>query len=460
MTEYKPIEYVLLPKQYEFLYGIPYEEEQLDKLVDDNGLPMTYVDVSLYQGGVGSGKTFCGSLRGLMFALEWAGCKGLVGAMSQDLLDTTTKEKYLDHMKNIGLKEGVHWWFEDRKSTIKFLNGSEIRFKTLSDWRQFMSTEYTWIEFEEASFIEEIVFKKLISRLREFKRPEWKNYYRSLFMHTNPQGKRGWLNRLFINPKTRKASYRYVTASTRENHHLGSEYVDLLEDLYSEDEISEMIEGLDNENDSTVAFPRFTSDNVKKLEFNPAYPIILSCDFNYNPMCWYVMQEINGVWYVIKELIECNITTKEMCKQIQPYIDSLRSKRLIIMGDAHGRDRKTNGSDYSVMTSHFSQLGYNVELRVQKANPLIKDRLAVLRGFIKNAKGIRKLFIDESCTWLLYNFEECKNNLGNAGLKIPTDSEIQADSKKLYMIHPIDAVSYPIYFLNSLRDIAGEQVNL
>lgn len=447
----KRTEYTLFPKQYEFLYGIDKSKLNQDRI---------YTDISLYQGGVGSGKTFCGSLRGLIFALEWPGCKGLVGAMSQDLLDTTTKEKYLEHLANIGLKEGVHWWFEDRKSIIKLINGSEIRFKTLSDWRQFMSTEYTWIEFEEASFIEEIVFKKLLSRLREFRRPEWKNYYRCLFMHTNPQGKRGWLNKLFINPVTKIPSYRYVTASTRENVYLGEEYVEMLEETYSADEASEMIEGIDSDNDNTVAFPRFNLDNIKKIEFNPNYPIILTCDFNYNPMCWYIMQEIDGIWYAVKELIECNITTKEMCKMVQPYMDSLKTKRLIIMGDAHGRDKKTNGSDYSVMVSHFSQAGYNVTLRVQKSNPLIKDRLAVLRGAIVNMKGVRKFFVDKGCKWLIYNFDECKNNLGNAGLKIPTDSEIQSDPNKLYLIHPIDAISYPIHYLSNLKDIAGEQMTL
>ena len=161
--------YNLFPNQYKFLFDIP--EEKLNNPVK------TYVDISLYQGGVGSGKTFCGSLRGLLFCLKWAGCRGLVGAMSQDLLDSTTKQKYLEHMENIGLKEGVHWWFEDRRNVIKFKNGSSIKFKTLSDWRQFMSLEFTWIEFEESSFVDEITFKKLLTRLRQQPEEGWKDFY-------------------------------------------------------------------------------------------------------------------------------------------------------------------------------------------------------------------------------------------------------------------------------------------
>lgn len=445
-------EYTLLPRQYEFLYGIPEDKLNKDKI---------YNDIALYQGGMGSGKTFCGSLRGLIFALQWPGCKGLVGAKSQDLLDSTTKEKYLWHMDNIGLKEGVHWWFENRKTMIRFINGSSIMFKTLSDWEQFMSTEFTWIEFEEASFLDEIVFIKLITRLREAKKHDWKDYYRALFMHTNPQGKRGWLNKHFINPKTRHDSYRYVYASTRENHHLGDEYVEMLEELYSAEQIAEMVEGLDLDNDNTIAFPQFMEDNIiEHINYDKNRPLILSCDFNYNPMCWYLMQERDGVWYIIKELIHQNVTTKEMCQLIQPTIDETGIRNLVIMGDAHGRDKKTNGSDYGVMVSYFGDRGFNVNLRVQKSNPLIRERLSLVRGLIRNAKGVKRIYVDGSCKWLLYNFEEAKNNLGNGGLHIPTDGEIQNNPDMLYMVHPIDAVTYPMFYLNRLRQTAGEDVEL
>ena len=407
-----------------------------------------------------SGKTFCGSLRGLWFALTFAGCRGLVGAKSQDLLDQTTKKTYLDHLDNIGLKEGVHWWFEDRKTTMKFCNGSVIRFKTLADWESFMSESFTWIEFEEASFIDEIVFLKLITRLRELKKFDWgDNYFRSIFLHTNPQGKRGWLNKLFINPKTKVPSYRYINASTRDNHFLGKEYVSMLEELYSEDQLREMVDGLDSDYDNTIAFPNFTQQNVKEnIPFTKGHPIILTCDFNYNPMCWYIMQEINGVWYVLRELIENNVTTKEMCKRIQPVLDQYKTRKLIIMGDAHGRDRKTNGSDYGIMVPHFVSVGYDVTLTVQKFNPPVKERLATLRGMIRNAKGECKFFVDSSCIRLLYNFDEAKNNLQTGTIKAPTDKEIQDDPNKLYLIHPIDAISYPIHYMNSWRAAIGEEM--
>lgn len=447
MSNIKQTIYELLPTQYNFLFG--FDKSKLNKNA-------VYLDVSLYQGGFGSGKTFCGSLRGLLFALKWPGCRGLVGAASQDLLDGTTKQKYLEHMENIGFKEGVHWWYSDRKQTINLINGSTIRFKTLSDWSQFRSTEFTWIEIEEASLVDEKTFKELMARIRQSKKDEWKDYYRCMFLHTNPQGSRGWMYKNFHNPKTKNNNFRAVIAATRENVHLGDGYADLLETIYSADEIQELLNGIDCDYDNTVAFPSFNSLNIcESIKFDSNYPLILTCDFNYNPMCWYLVQELpNGRWNILKELIDNNVTTKEMCERILPIIAQYGVRKLIIMGDAHGRDKKTNGSDYSVMLKYFGQMGYQCILRVQKSNPRIKERLSILRGCICNAKGERRLLVDSSCKHLLYNFDECKNNLANAGLREPTDKEIQEDDKKRYLIHPIDAISYPIYFMQTFRDIS------
>lgn len=442
--------YKLLPNQGKFLFDIPTEA-----IKEANEKGETYIDVAGYISGVGAGKTWCGSLRGLLFALRWPKCKGLVGALSEDLLNTTTKAKYLEHMENIGFKEGVHWWFEDRSSVIRLKNGSSIKFKTMSDWRQFMSTEYDWIEIEEASFIPEITFKKLLTRLRGYRSDEWKGFYRAMFLHTNPQGRRGWIYKYFRNPDTKIDNYRCITASTRENHHLGQSYIKVLEDLYDADEVAEMIEGLDLDNDNTIAFPRFTEANIKEnIPYDPNEELILTCDFNYNPMCWYLVQYINNdKWHVLDELIAENVTTAQMCELVLPAVSKYNTNKLIIMGDSHGKDKKTNGSDYSVMLAYFGDRGYDCTLRVQKANPLIKERLSTLRGHICNAKGVRRLFVNKSCVKLLYNFEECRNNLGNAGLKIPTDTEIQTDDKKRYLIHPIDAVSYPIYFMQTYNEM-------
>lgn len=352
------------------------------------------------------------------------------------------------------MKQDEHWWLINRGDTIKLKNGSTIKFKTMSDWQQFRSYEFTWIEIEEASLVSEKAFLELIARVREQKKDGWTNYFRSIFLHTNPGGARGWIYKLFTNKKTKIEGYRIVFAATRENKHLGADYELNLRRLYGEDDATELLMGIDVDNDNAIAFPSFTSMNtIEGMKFNPNYPLILSCDFNYNPMCWYLMQEINGVWYVLKELIHQNVTTRQMCERILPDVQTYGVRNITIMGDAHGRDKKTNGSDYGVMVPFFANNGFTVNLAVGRYNPAIKERLAILRGTICNGLGERSFFVDaDKCPRLLYNFDEARINLANGGLKAPTDKEIQDDINKLYLIHPIDAISYPIWFTNKMKD--------
>lgn len=49
-------------------------------------IPHDYsLDVAVYQGGYGSGKTFSGSLLGILLALKFPGIRGLVGAQTYTL---------------------------------------------------------------------------------------------------------------------------------------------------------------------------------------------------------------------------------------------------------------------------------------------------------------------------------------------------------------------------------------
>ena len=63
------VKYKLLDKQKEFI-EIPHSNQ---------------LDVAIYQGGFGSGKTWCGSLLGILLARKYPGCRGLVGAKNMNL---------------------------------------------------------------------------------------------------------------------------------------------------------------------------------------------------------------------------------------------------------------------------------------------------------------------------------------------------------------------------------------
>ena len=144
------VKYKLLDKQREFI-EIPHSNS---------------LDIAIYQGGYGSGKTWCGSLLGILLAKKYPGCRGLVGAKEYELVRKTTLVSYLDHLENLGYIMDKDYTYNKVDKIIKFSNGSEILFSALEDPEKFKSLNLHWAEIEEASQITDSSFKQLIGRLR------------------------------------------------------------------------------------------------------------------------------------------------------------------------------------------------------------------------------------------------------------------------------------------------------
>jgi PBSX family phage terminase large subunit len=164
--------YTLLPKQKEF-FEIPHDNE---------------LDVCLYQGGYGSGKTWCGSLLGILLARKYPGSRGLVGAKEYELVRKTTLEEYFNHLDKMGYIKGLDYTYNKIDKIIRFTNGSEILFSALDDPERFKSLNLHWAEIEEASQVSDASFKQLLGRLRNtYRGKNWPEFKYRLFAHTNPQ---------------------------------------------------------------------------------------------------------------------------------------------------------------------------------------------------------------------------------------------------------------------------------
>ena len=207
--------YKLLPKQKEF-FEIPHDKE---------------LDVVLYQGGFGSGKTWCGSLLGMMLARRFPGCRGLVGAKEYELVKKTTLVSYFDHLNAMGYVRDKDYTYNKVDKIITFRNGSEILFGGLDDPEKFKSLNLHWAEIEEASQISDSSFKALLGRLRNTNiGADWKNFRYRLFAHTNPQANKGWIYKRFVEHP--KENYRLIIAPTSENKYLPAHFIESMKDEY------------------------------------------------------------------------------------------------------------------------------------------------------------------------------------------------------------------------------------
>ena len=127
----------------------------------------------MYQGGYGSGKTWVGSLLGLLLSRKYPSCTGLVCAKQFTLLKDTTLEAYLMHLENMGYKYDIGYKYNKNDRKISLSNGSTIIFRGVENPEKIKSLNLHWIEIEEASQITENAFRQLLGRLRAKPRPEW-----------------------------------------------------------------------------------------------------------------------------------------------------------------------------------------------------------------------------------------------------------------------------------------------
>lgn len=432
------MDYELLPAQKEFLLNV-------------GKYPR---DIALYQGGYGSGKTFCGSLLGILFCLKYPGVTGLVGAQTYTLLRDTTLKQYFEHLDNMGFVEGYHYDYQKSEEILKFKNGSEILFRHLQEPNKLKSLNLAFVELEEMSDTPESTFKMLISRLRQTIKPEWKKngFKYRLFGHTNPESSKGWIYKYFVEEKP--DNYRLIQAPTTQNKFLEPDYVESMKELYDEEYYRINVLGEFGDYTSGLIVKNFSNENIKELHYQPDLPLHLTFDFNVDPMSCILAHVADGKVFYFDEFILENTTTQGTMDEVLKKYPAHKTD-IIINGDASGDNRSTQSevSNYVIIRNALKRHYPNNKIKfdLRPYNPPIKNRIASFNAMICNHNGERKIFIDKRCKWLLYNIYNLKYKVGSDVVDVPTYSQIKTENNLKYLEHPFDAASYLVEYYFPIR---------
>lgn len=425
--------YSLLPAQSEFL-----------KITHDFAR-----DVALYQGGYGSGKTFCGSLLGILLALKYDGIRGLVGALTFPLVRDTTLQTYFEHLDNMQMVDGVHYEYIKSEYKLKFKNGSEILFRHMEEPNKLKSLNLGFVELEEMSDIPESTFKMLLGRLRQTIKPEWKEkgFKYRIFGHTNPEPTKGWIYKHFVEQKQK--NYRLILAPTTQNTFLAPDFVESLKNAYDEQYYRINVLGEFGDYTSGLVVKNFTSDNIKELKYRDNLPLHLTFDFNVDPMSCIIAHKTDDKVFFIDELVLENATTQSTVEEfIRRYPH--HKADIIINGDASGDNRSTQSemTNYIIIRNTLKRYYPNLPIKfdLHNFNPPIKNRISAFNAMVCNSKGERKIFVDKKCDKLLYNIHNLKYKVGTDIVDVPTYAQIRNENNLKYLEHPFDAASYLVEF--------------
>ena len=424
------MEYELLPAQKEFL-KVPHNKPR---------------DIALYQGGYGSGKTFCGSLMGILLCLKYPGISGLVGAQTYTLLRDTTQKQYFEHLENMGFRAGFHYNYESSKEILRFKNGSEVLFRHLQEPNKLKSLNLGFVELEEMSDTPESTFKMLLSRLRQTIKPEWrKNGFKyRLFGHTNPEPNKGWIYKYFVEQKP--DNYRLILAPTTQNKFLEPDYVESLREAYDDEYYRINVLGEFGDYSSGLVVKGFTNDNVGDFHYVDTLDLHLTWDFNVDPMSCVLFHLVDGEMYYFDEFILENATTQSTIEEVIRKYPNHKGE-IIINGDASGDNRSTQSecTNYVIIRNALKKAypDKKVKFHLRPYNPPIKNRIAAFNAMVCNARGDRRIFVDKKCKWVLYNIYNLKYKVGTDIVDVPTYTQIKTDNSLKFLEHPFDAISYP-----------------
>lgn len=423
------MEYKLLKAQREFLE-----------------IPHNYtLDVAVYQGGYGSGKTFAGSLLGILLALKYPGIRGLVGAQTYTLVRDTTLQTYFEHLEQIGFVEDKDYEWSSSLQKLTFKNGSEILFRHFDEPNKLKSLNLGFVEIEEMSDIPYDTFKVLLSRMRQRPRKDWKHFTYRIFGHTNPELQRGWIYKTFVeNPAV---NYRLITAPTTQNIYLPEGFCDELKKVYDEQYYKIFVLAQNGDYSSGLVVKDFTDENIKNISYQPEMDLHISCDFNVDPMCWVLAHKTEDKVFYFDEIAMENTTTARACEEFCRRYPNHKGK-IIINGDASGDNRSCTSeyTNYVIIKKKLLQYGYDVEIRIKAYNPPIKTRIAAFNAKIRNADGEICLYVDKKCEKLLYNIYNLKYKEGTSRIDIPTYQQIKQSKELKFLSHPMDAASYLVDF--------------
>lgn len=253
--------------------------------------------------------------------------------------------------------------------------------------------------------------------------------------------------------------FRVVRTRSADNPHLPSDYVDNMRSSMSEEYFALYGEGKLVELRKGKTYKSFSKLNVSTVpkQIDYSKPLIWTFDFNVSYQCSVLCQESEGRVDVIDEFILPEAGPEHVAKEFLRRYPNYFGE-ILIYGDPAALNRKTSSTDISqfqVIYNILHSAGKNVTVTVKKIEKLTKvpviPRVDCTNMMLCDATGMRRLFINPHCKFLLLSLEDLRWK-ETAGQRSQIDTQCDKNAAKnpnkriLHLLsHPTDALGYYLY---------------
>ena len=394
----------------------------------------------LFGGAAGGGKSFVSLATLIAMAKFYPGSKSFVIRESLPTLKRTTIPSFFKLCPRSFIDN-----YNQTDQVIRFRNGSTLTFfpenynldKNLT---RFDGIEANFFLIEEGQEIQKKTFEKCKLRAGRNIIPELEEQPTPVIMITcNPS--QNWTKEVFRNPYVQgrlPEDHFYLPALMKDNPALPTEYVKGLENL---DEVTKAIfvngdwDIIDIERPFAYAFNRFKTVDANLIE-DKNEPIILSFDFNVDPITCVAGQSYHRKIRILKEFRLRNSDIFRLCEAITKEFGE--NRMFIVTGDASGSNRSamTRGAlNFYQIIKEELKLPRNA-FKVPTFNPSIKNSRVLLNSILEKHPDFK---IDASCQFLI-------NDLQN--VQTTADGEIDK-GKDAASTHLLDGLRYYLWTFHS-----------
>jgi phage terminase large subunit len=400
-----------------------------------------------YSGPIGSGKSHALVYEALLLSRLNPGLLGLVGAPTYRMLQDSTQRAFFEVLAT----EGIEYEFHKQDNRLRFKSsGTEIIFRTMENPERLRGPNLAWFAVDELTYAREDAWTRLVGRLRH---PEGRRLCGCGVW--TPKGY-DWVYHRFV--EQGNADYRLVEANPKENIHLPQDFYDRLKNSYAELFYRQEVLGEYLDIFGGNAYYAFSQENLGPVKYDPGLPLCWAVDFNVDPMSSVICQieewkrtpwatahyETRKTLRVLEEIVLSNSNTVEAA---ETFIERARglmgtANRIVVnvYGDASGNSHssKSTRTDYELIRETFRRYpDFSLNLRQNKANPVVRDRVNAMNNALCSASGERGVLIDPKCKELIADLRQVRWKRDAAGN--PVGDLDKSDPRRT---HVSDALSY------------------
>ena len=312
-------------------------------------------------GGYGSGKSFALIQKLFKLSLKNRNLSG--GLVCQSYADFKRDIKEL--MDQICVENKIKYTYHGSEHYYKFPWTTGKLFVTTAE-KPIKGPNWAFAGINELTLIPIERYREIIARVRLKKAP-----CPQVVSCGTPEGLLSGYYDFFIeNPK---ANSKVVYANTRDNlSNLSPDYIDSLKSAYDEQSLKAYLEGEFINRAGNAFYYAYSKDKNedKTMEENTEYPVLVSMDFNVDPMVATIWQwQLDGSLGAVNELIlRQNADTNKMCNALKDQ--GYTPDRTEIFPDPAGRARSTKGQpDHQILRNN----GFT-DLRIKNSAPSFRKR--------------------------------------------------------------------------------------